>query len=45
MFLDTRDTDRYLFTSGITDEAIIKWKLVLEDHYWDYDNSTYKFDI
>ncbi|KAL4455920.1 hypothetical protein ABPG73_008674 [Tetrahymena malaccensis] len=34
----------YLFTSGITDESIFKWKLKEEDQYWDLDNLTYKLD-
>lgn len=34
----------YLFTSGITDECIFKWKLKDEEQYWDLDNLTYKLE-
>lgn len=38
------DNKTYLFTSGITDECIFKWRLKEEQQYWDLDNLSYKLE-
>ena len=32
----------YLFTTGIHDECVIKWKFVQEELLWDLDNLEYQ---
>jgi hypothetical protein len=34
----------YLFTTGITDECIMKWRFMQEGQFWDLDNLDYKLD-
>lgn len=34
----------YLFTSGIADECVFKWKFVQEEQLWDLDFLEYKLD-
>ena len=38
-----KNTD-YLFTSSITDECIMKWKLIQEEQHWDLDHIEYQID-
>ncbi|EGR29518.1 PH domain protein [Ichthyophthirius multifiliis] len=37
-------TFEYLFTSGITDECVMKWKLKSEEQLWDLDNINHRLD-
>ena len=38
------DYFRYLFTSAIFDECLMKWKVVVEAEYWDIDNLEYNIN-
>ncbi len=33
--------EEYLFTTGVTDECIIKWHFSQEEQMWDFDNLEY----
>lgn len=40
--IETHQNAQYLYTSGILDECIMKWKLNEEQQFWDLDNLNYE---
>ena len=40
--IETHQNAEFIFTSGILDEVIMKWKLCEEQQFWDLDNLGYQ---
>jgi hypothetical protein len=40
--IECHSNAEYMFTSGVVDECLMKWKLVEEQQFWDLDNLNYE---